>query len=208
MTIKYIARIGLFDDTALVIVGYKMNKDDPYPEFRGFTFRLGSHTKSLIKGTRELSDWLPMWEFRRVAHFEDNRLPDIVFRYLSCTECEATEFLASFRYDRRSRDWTLRHWSKEDGDDLLIGSDDQSTDEGAVSYECLHTVRDLTGDGLDDVAIRCRETQKVTTDETVLYTMRKGVFGRTVVRGPDPMNASIQEALCESMAKSPLCEKR
>jgi hypothetical protein len=107
----------------------------------------------------------------------------------------------------------LRHWSEEDGDDLMIGSDHQFGDDGIYSYECLHTVQDLNKDGLDDVAVRCREIlddgkiKRVTKDWTVLYTVQNGVFKRTVLHGSDPMNALVQTALCQNAPKSPLCRK-
>lgn len=128
-----------------------------------------------------------MWHLMEIAHFESHSPPDV--GYLSCTECEAQSLLASFYFDPRSNEWDIRHWSKEDGDSLLIGSDHQYGDDGIYDDECLHAVRNLNGDGLEEVAVRCRERieandpkghSRVTKDETLFYTLKNGAFSRGV----------------------------
>jgi hypothetical protein len=216
MTVKYVEKIGEFRGTALVMLGYKETSADVYPIFRAFSYDPKSGEKTVIRGVEGKAEWLPLWEFKMVAHFQDRQLPDVVFEYFSCTECEAEKLLASFRYDGQSRSWSLRHWSKADGDDLMIGSDNQFGDDGIYSYDCLHTVQDLTNDGLDDAAVRCRETLdpgagktiRVTKDETFLYTFRQGAFIRTVLLSADPLNTAIQAALCQTVTKSPLCKRK
>lgn len=213
MTEKRVTRIGTFKDSALVLIEYRENSSDPYPIFRAFNFNLKSQTKTVI-GVKEAS-WFSMWRFLKIAYFEDHATPDVVFRYLSCTECEAESLLASFRFESSSGIWTVRHWSAEDGDSVLIGSDHQYGEDGIYDFDCLHTVSDLNGDGLDDVAVRCREsvegdrpgeTSKIAKDETLLYSLRDNVFSRSLLlKGPDSIR--VKRALCSGHVGSPLCRE-
>lgn len=212
LTVKHISKVGTFGETALVIIEYRENSTDPYPLFRAFSFDPKTGLKMLI-GIREAS-WFPMWQFEKVAHFESPGSVDVVFQYRSCTECESELLLGSFHFDVRTHSWSLRHWSTEDGDSLLIGSDPQYGDDGIHKYECLHTVLDLTGDGLDDVAVRCRDSvetddtkkpDRSTKDETLLYRVQKNVFSRTVVHKADPHYPAVQPSLCKTQSHSALC---
>jgi hypothetical protein len=214
MSVKYVEKIGKFRGTDLVILGYKEDSADVYPAFRAFNFNPQSGDKTVIRGAEGGDEWLRLWKFKKVAHLEDKQLPDLVFVYFSCTECEAEKLLASYRYEAASKSWALRYWSQADGDNLMIGSDNQFGDDGVYSYECLHTIQDLTKDGIDDVAVRCRELvdpgdgkpTRVTKDETVLYTLKQGAFVRAVLSGSDPRNADVEAALCRTAMKSPLCK--
>jgi hypothetical protein len=215
MSVKYVERIGEFRGISLVILGNKETGADVYPIFRAFSFSPKSGGKTVIRDMKGNIEWLPLWKFDKIAHFQDSQSPDVVFRFFSCTECEAEELLGSFHYESQGKSWTLRHWSEADGDDLMIGSDKQFGEDGIYSYTCLHTVEDLTKDGFDDAAVRCRETvdagsgkSKVTKDETLLYTLRQGDFARTVLRSADPLNADVQAALCRTVTKSLLCKKK
>jgi hypothetical protein len=110
-----------------------------------------------------------------------------------------------------------RHWSKEDDAGLMIGDDVRSGDEGFYYTDCLHTVGKLTGKGLDDVAVRCRQRvqsdpgqpqERVTRDETLLYTAdKKGKLTRVVVGATSEYFTAIQAALCAGKANRPLCRK-
>jgi hypothetical protein len=99
----------------------------------------------------------------------------------------------------------------------MIGDDVQSGDEGFYSTDCLHTVGKLTGTGLDDVAVRCRQRvqpgpgqpqKRVTRDETLLYTAdRNGKLTRVVVGATSEYFTAIQAVLCAGKANGPLCRK-
>jgi hypothetical protein len=212
MTGKFIERLGIRGDSALVIMGEKQGKADPYTVFRAFNFNRRTKTKAPIVGKDV--EWLWMWHLEKVTQLSPKDT-DIVFQFLTCTECETTRLLASFQYASRTGLWQLRQWSKEDGAAIVIGSDVQYGDDGFYYYDCLHTVRDLTGDGLDDVAVRCRESldpdpgkkskKRVTKDETLLYSYKDGMFSRVVVRKGEELEAVVQNALCETKPNSPLC---
>jgi hypothetical protein len=212
MTGKFIERLGIRKDSAIVIIAEKQGKADPYTVFRAFNFNRRTKTKAPILGKDV--EWLWMWRLEKMTQLTPNGT-DIVFQFLTCTECETTRLLSSFHYESRTGVWQLRQWSKEDGAALVIGSDVQYGDDGFYYYDCLHTVRDLTGDGIDDVAVRCRESldpdpekmskKRVTKDETLLYTYKDGTLSRMVVRKGDELEAVVQNALCETKPKSPLC---
>jgi len=212
LIVKHISKVGIFGETALVIIEYREISTDPYPLFRAFSFDPKTGLKMLI-GIREAS-WFPMWQFEKVAHFESPGSVDVVFQYRSCTECESELLLGSFHFDVHTHSWSLRHWSTEDGDSLLIGSDPQYGDDGIHKYECLHTIRDLTGDGLDDVAVRCRDSieadnpkkpDRITKDETLLFSMQKNVFSRTLIHKLDPQYPAVRTLLCQTRSRSALC---
>jgi hypothetical protein len=113
--------------------------------------------------------------------------------------------------------WELRQWSKEDGSGLMIGSDVQYGDDGSYHYDCLHAIADVIGEGLDDVAIRCRKSvqpdpekplKRVKRDETLLYTAKDGKLARTVINKTSAYATKVQDALCATDPTSPLCQKR
>jgi hypothetical protein len=215
-TVKYIHKVGTVGNAALVILGHKENESDPYPVYRAFNYNLSTHTKASLTTKNSPttdSEWFPMWRFERVAHFERRNSADVVFRYYSCTECESVQLLTSFHYDADAKLWRTRTWSKEDGDSLMIGSDAQHGDDQDYFYDCLHVIRDLTGDGLDDAAVRCREhvspfdskPPTITKDETLLYTLKTGRLTRIVLSKSGKVPEAVQSALCDNHTKSELC---
>lgn len=212
--VKSIARIGLRGNSLLVVIGEKENKAAPYTVFRAFSFDLRTKTKLPVRSKGV--EWLWMWRFERVAHFTSADETDVTFQFLDCTECEAERLLGSFHYVPSTGTWEVRQWSKEDGAALVIGSDVQYGDDGFLSYDCLHAVTDITGDGLDDVAVRCRESlqpdpekpsKHVTSDTTVLYTAVGGLLTRTVVGKSSAFSSSVQGTLCATKPDSSLCRK-
>lgn len=73
-------------------------------------------------------------------------------------------------------------------------------------FICLHSVRNFNGDGLDDIAIWCRDRETIhgaETDSVFLYTMRGGTPAR--IAPEDPLLKSIKSELCRQTPGSPLC---
>ena len=215
MTIKFIHRIALRKNAALVLIAEKENEEIPYTAFRAFNFDLGTKRKSPLRTEDMAGFW--MWRLEKVAGFTSADDTDIAFQFLSCTECEATHLLGAFHYSAAAGVWDLRQWSKEDGPWLMIGNDPQYGDDGAYLYDCLHVITDVTSHGLQDVAVRCRESfqpdlekpsKRVTKDETLLYHASKnGQLTRTVIEKHSPHFATVQAALCATRPKSLLCRK-
>ncbi len=217
---KHLERVGVMNDSALVIVGYRPTAEGPdFEYFRAFNFDLVSGSRSSIinperAGTVPLYMW--KWEFSRLARFESSPVPDVVFYYLNCSECEPETILASLRFDSATRTWQIRSWG--DGKPewwmtrvgLVIDRDLSASD--TVSYNCLYGVLDINGDGLDDVAIRCREvTEDVqrkshVDDSTVLYSFKGGKFVGGIVTGRDNRN-QILSSLCRNSPSNSLCDK-
>jgi hypothetical protein len=211
---KFIERLGIRGDSVLVIIGNKESKTDPYPFSRAFSF--DRKTKMKVPVFSKNVEVLWMWRLEKVAHLTPYDT-DVVFSFFTCTECEATRLLASFQQASSTGRWQIRQWSQQDDDALVIGSDVQIGDEGLYYYDCLHAVRDITGDGLDDVAVRCRERletgtrkplKRVTSDRTLLYTFKNGMLARLVVRKREQLAAHVHKALCEAKPKSLLCRIR
>lgn len=148
---KRISRIGILESSALVIIAERETPTYTYGDyFQPFNYDLNTGKKEPFeKG-------FTRWRFRGFAHFSSAKTPDIVFTYLSCTECEATYLLASFFFDPEHRTWDTRAWSNKD-DAIMIGSDTVvGSEEGEYDYQCLFKISDFNGDGLDDVVVRCQ----------------------------------------------------
>jgi hypothetical protein len=214
MTVKFIERVGLRSNAALVILGEKESKTDPFAIFRAFSFDLQTKAKSPVRSAGV--EWFWMWRVEKVTHLTSADDTDIVFQFLTCTECESERLLAAAHYAVNKGTWELRQWSKEDGAGLMIGSDVQYGDDGFYHYDCLHAIADVTGDGLDDVVIRCRESvqpdpekplKRVARDETLLYTARDGKLSRAVIDKTSPKAATVQDVLCATSSSSPLCQQ-
>jgi hypothetical protein len=215
MTFKFVHRVGLRGNSALVLIGEKENRTSPYAVYRAFSFDLRTQAKAAVRDKN--TEWFWLLELDKVTHLGSIDDTDILFQFLTCTECEATKLLADFHYSGNMGMWEIRQWSKEDGAGLMIGEDVQSGDDGFYYTDCLHTVGKLTGKGLDDVAVRCRQRvqpdpeqpkKSVTQDETLLYTaVGDGKLTRVVVGKTSEYFTAIQAALCVGRANSPLCRK-
>ena len=194
--VKSVERVGIWRESALVVIASKRADSEAWELFEAFNFNIRTHVKASVpKASFE------RWEFEGLAHFESRENPDIVFRHLSCDECDSADhLLGSFRYDPKAGIWTIREWPDNDGQDLYIGGMPGETEEGAwVEDDCSHVVRDLTGDGLDDVAIRCRETldSKPNADWTFLYTVEDGKLTQRTLHGSDKLTSRVQTALAK-----------
>ena len=216
MTVKFIDQVGLRGRSALVLIGEKENQQSPYVVFRAFSFDLRTKAKAAVR-SKDV-EWFWMLRVEREAHLVSADDTDILFQFLSCTECEAERLLGAFHYAESTGSWELRQWSEEDGVGPMIGSDVQYGDDGFYHYDCLHAIGDLTGDGLDDVAVRCQERvqpdpekplKRVTRDETLLYTTAKdGKLRRMVIDKTSPKFTAVQSALCATKPGSRLCRGR
>jgi hypothetical protein len=211
VAVKVIKRVGLRGNSALVVIGEKENLTSPYFVFRAFSFNLVTKSKSPVRG--EGIEWFWMWRVEKLGHLTSAEDTDIIFRSYTCMECESEEILASFHYAPNTGAWELLRWSTEDGAGVMIGSHRQFGDDGIYYYDCLHAINDITGDGLDDVAVRCRERvdtgkplKRVTRDETVLYTATKDAkIARMVIDKRSKYAPTIHDLLCRTKPSSPLC---
>lgn len=204
MRFKYIARVARVEHVALVIVGMRETRSDP-PDldyFKAYNVDLKAGVRSLVA-----DEGFRRWRFLRWAQFERGRLPDAVFRFQSCAECEATYLLASFWFDSEKKRWKLREWP-EDGTSVLIGSDIQFGEEDDFATTCLYAVGDYTGDGLDDIVTWCRttgvKTRKV-TETLFLYTASEAGSKRIEPVGEAAVR--IKQELCRRNSANSLCRR-
>lgn len=199
---KRISRIGVFQSSALVLIAERDTPNYTYGDyFQPFNYDINTGKKEPF----EEGFW--RWRFKRFARFEQSKTPDIVFTYVSCTECEATYLLGSLRFDPQQHSWQIRSWSDKE-DAIMIGSDTVvGSEEGEYDYQCLHKIADFNGDGLDDVAVRCQavgEKDKIISDTTVLYSVRAEKPVITTLTEPQRI-AALTAKLCEGAKKSRLC---
>lgn len=202
---KYISRVGCFNSSCIVLVGFREKESEPaeYDHFRAFTYDLIKRTKHEIEQNGVYYKWI----FLSYSTFEPSLTPDIVFKYLNCMECEAVELISSFRFDADKKNWVLRFWPENDPH-IMIDSDDQLGDDIWV-YDCLFKVADFTANGFADIAVRCRETgirSRKITDTTLLYTIEKGIPKKIMVEGRESIE-QITSKLCEGKPDSPLCKE-
>jgi hypothetical protein len=205
---KWISRVGVFDTSALVLIGERETRTSKYGDyFIAFNYDLKTGEKTpLTSSNHGFIDWT----FKRLVRFDSSRAPDIVFTYPSCTECEADYLLSSFRFDSGEARWKLRIWSKEGGPEILIGSDySAGTDEDSKD-DCLFKFADFNGDGFDDLADRCvaiTRQGKVLADTTTIYTVQHGRSQILTVTDPRQL-ATIYDRLCVGVKKSKLCPSK
>jgi hypothetical protein len=200
---KWIKRVGVFETSALVLIGERETRTSYGNYFVAFNYDLKSGDKTSLT---QLNKGFVGWNFKKLIRFDSSKTPDIVFTHPSCTECEAEYLLSSFRLDSAEAKWKLRTWS-EGNTEILIGSDySVGTDEDSKD-ECLFKFADFTGDGVDDLAIRCltvTERGKILEDSTTIYTVKGGQPQVVIVKLPQQL-ATIRDQLCVDVKKSKLC---
>jgi hypothetical protein len=201
---KKISRIGVFETSALVLIAERETATSTYGDyFQVFSYDLKRCNKTpLEKGFMK-------WRFKTLVRFDSSKIPDIVFTYLSCTECEADFLLGSFRFDSTDATWKMRSWGEKD-DAILIGSDYSVGTEEDSKDDCLFRFADFNGDGFDDLAVRCliiTEQGKILGDTTTIYTIQHGQPQVLTVNDRQQL-ATIRDQLCVDAKKSKLCPSK
>ena len=202
---KKISRIGVFETSALVLIAERETPGSTYGDyFVAFNYDLKSGKKEPFeKG-------FMVWKFKKLVRLESSKMPDIVFTYLSCTECEASYLLGSLRFDSTDGTWKIRRWGEKD-DAIMIGSDTVvGTEEGEYYYDCLFKFADFNGDGFDDLAVRCLaigEKGKILDDTTTIYTVQHAQPQVIAIKDPRQL-ATVREKLCADVKKSKLCPSK
>lgn len=206
MTYKKISRIGVFQSWALVLILERETPASKYGDyFEPFNYNLRTGKKEgLGKG-------FYLWKFNKLARFEPSAVPDIVFTYWSCTECEADRLLASFRFDKAVGGWDLRSWGRGEGDSLIIGDDGEPlSEEDETNHDCLFGFGDFIRNGFANVAVRCLaidQRNRVVGDTTMIYAVEHGQPQTLAVKDPSQLDA-IRKALCTGVKNSKLCPPR
>jgi hypothetical protein len=205
---KYIYRVALYQDSALVLVDHLETKDTQYPGYySAFNYDLKSHARSAIKGVEVVS----VFKFVRFVSLDPEALPDIVFTWMTCTECEAFQVLSAFHYDSVNRRWVLRRW--ETRKDIrwtsdsgpAIWSDVSASD--TISFECLHGFVKSNVDVA--FGIRCREVSEAeggkrkVSDTTARYSFNGAESKLQTVTGES--KTKLLNELCEGSPKNKLC---
>ncbi len=199
--------VVLQDSAALVFVRYAYDAEWWPSLHRIYSYRLDTGEKGLLGS--ETRNWLRL-EHEGVANFEVGA-PDIVFRYLSCYECEAVLLLSSVKYDNNQ--WSIRTWTTdgEASESAMIGSSQQYGDY-LWRYACAHRIWDSDSDGADELTVFCRsfchdrktEELKVQRDHAVLYDHVSGQMVGEEVTSPEAQD-ELYRAVCASSPTSNLC---
>jgi hypothetical protein len=201
---KWISRVGVFDTSALVLIGERETRTSAYgPYFVAFNYDLKNGEKTSLTS---FNNGFLEWKFEKLVRFDSSRAPDIVFAHPSCTECEAEYLLSSFRLDSTDAKWKVRTWS-EKGAGILIGSDYSVDNEENFKDDCLFKFADFNGDGFDDLAVRClaiTEQGKILEDTTTIYTVQHGQPQVLTVKDRQQL-ATIRDQLCVDAKKSKFC---
>jgi hypothetical protein len=204
---KKISRIGIYQSSALVLILERETPTSPYGDyFQPFNYDLKNGKKEAFEGGFYL------WRFNKFARFEASAVPDVVFTYWSCTECEGEHLLGSFHFDPAAGEWEVRRWGDKDNDDAIIIGDDGKvfSEEDDTNYDCLYKFGDFTGDGFDDIAVRCLaidQSNRIVNDTTTIYAAQHGRPQVIAVKDPSQLGA-IREKLCTDIKKSKLCPSK
>jgi len=210
----YLARIGAVDDAALVIIGHKAG-EHPQGDWNGverfsiYNYNLVTARSSEVAGLRYV--WF--WKFVKVARLDSSAIPDVVFTYYPCWECDAPQTLSTLMYDTNLHQWQLRQWTgPKDWNTqtaLFVGEGGEPGDN-IVSSDNLYGLVNLGHDALEDVALRSRWVTKAkgnrfrVDDWTLVYGVRNGRFiGRVVSNKQEKMK--IWSKLCVN-AHNKLCK--
>ena len=206
---KYIYRVVVYRESALVVVGHLETKDSKYPGYySAFNYDITSHARTVIKGAEVVSQV----KFVRLATLEASSPQDVVFTWFTCSECEASKILSTFHYDALKHAWVLRSWeadkdiwwTSEQGP--VIWSDVSASD--TLSFDCVHGF--LPSENDHSFAFRCHEVaqaegEKVkTTDVTAKYTFDGGNSKLSIVRGEE--RTKVLAELCMGSPSNKLCK--
>lgn len=209
---KFIYRVALLHKTALVILKNSEARDTRFPGYySAFSYDIDSHEKNQIVGAEAFSEW----KFIRLVKFGPQLPEDIFFSYLTCSECEPSKVLSSFRYDAVGRAWKLRPWATENsiwwtsesGPTVwfdIYGGDD------TVSFDCLYGT--LKTDHHDDFGVRCKEVHEPekgkfsTTDTTIRFSFSGAEPKLTLIQGREERDLLLFE-LCKQSPSNKLCKR-
>ena len=198
---KKISRIRVFETSALVLIAERETSTSTYGDY----FQVYSYLLKSGKKTPSEKGFMK-WRFKKLVRFDSSKIPDIVFTYPSCTECEADFLLGSFRFDSTDATWKIRSWGEKD-DAIVIGSDYSVGTEENSKDDCLFKFADFNGDGFDDLAVRClviTEQGKILGDTTTIYTVQHGKPQVIAVKEARQL-ATVRDKLCTDVKKSRLC---
>ena len=206
---KYIYRIAMYSDSALVLLGYRETQDSKYPGYYGaFNYDLHSRAITPIKGAEVLSEF----KFIKFASLDSELPQDITFSWMTCTECEASQILSTFHYDAGKSQWVLRAWQVDKsvwwtgGSGPVIWTDTFASD--VISFSCLHGL--LKAGDSNVFAMRCREIdqgddgKREITDVTVRYTFDRANSNLEILRAGTERTKLLAE-LCERSPNNRLC---
>jgi hypothetical protein len=172
---KYIKQMSNVGEVYLVIIGKRLQKSNLPADDSVLAFSL-----NLSTGRKHRIDswggyrWKPVkWAFlTQGVHRE------LVSQYQDCLDCEAYNYLSVFYFDSATGAWNIRLWP-DDGPGLMIGADVQIGTRDNWETLCLHTIKDVTGDGMDDILVWCRqlwiESSQIKQESVSIYTVSDGI---------------------------------
>ncbi len=214
---KYLQKVGVVNHSVLVILGHRpakqVSKGHAWDEYySAFNFDLTTRKKSKI----EHAEWMWKWKFHALGTFGPERVPDVTFTYLSCTECEPELVFASVRYDTTKSAWEVRSWGDGKdiwwaaGDGLVVGRDVNDGGD-TISFDCIYGILDSKTVDFQDLGIRCKEVTYRDTgrakidDSTLLYTLSGGKVQRRLVTDFSEA-AALNAKMCRPDSQSLLCK--
>jgi len=203
---KKISRIGVYQSSVLVLILERETLGSPHGDyFQPFNYDLKNGKKRVFERGFDL------WRFKKFVRFEASAVPDVAFTYWSCTECEGEHLLGSFRFDPTAGEWEVRRWGGHDNDEAIIIGDDGKvlSEEDDTNFDCLYKFGNFTGDGFEDVAVRCLaidQSNRIVDDTTTIYAVQHGQPQVIAVKGPQLV--TIREKLCTDVKKSKLCPSK
>lgn len=235
MQVKRLERVGVLNDVALALLVGQNEKDAP-EWWRAFSYDFRTQELRHLYHDepdegRQGMPWFFLLNVEPPAHFEKG-VTDIPFEHRmrpSCDECETYWFMHSFRFDADSRAWSVRRFTTQwdmteygfDSDaGVLVGAEMQFhyNPEHVHGFACVRAIQDFTGQGVDNLAVRCRETRykvadqplqpdKIIRNDMWLYSLLDGRASTVRVELRSELAKKVMAAACKKQAEDALCQE-
>jgi hypothetical protein len=208
---KQITRMARCSDSVLVVVEKSASEKQRARWDRPsdlFNFNLASHEMAPITAGWPL--WL--WTFEKLARFDSNAVPDVLFTSQSCMECEPLTLLSALRFDAASQKWELRDWP-ENKEGIVVGDATIAVGGSVEEYQTLYGIADFEDKGYDQVALWTHGQDSDEEDQSkpptpvatlTLYSFQAGVPLGTPVTSDEEISR-LKAVLCSMNPKNNAC---
>lgn len=202
---KKIQKIVLAGKTALVV--YSESQYEEPVDLTSELYSLNLETNERKRLRRGAGEPFGQWRVLKVVGLKDfgSGFPEIVVEFQTCTDCEPEFLWSTIFYDIQTQHWEIASWGT--AKEILINSTAQHGDE---DYEtnCIHGILDVTGDHIDDMAVRC-ELKGLTSGKTekslFVYTVSNGSRKELKIDDADQVVAMTKE-LCRVQPTETFCK--
>src|SRR5258708_15426328 len=197
-TFKQIARAWRYKDSIVVVLEKRSEENTDWDRlFELYDYNLATNRNTPIVTNCPIF----LSNFRTLAVFERDSLPDIAFETMSCTECEPEVIVSAVYFDENDGTWKLRRWA--DGDEG-IGIDNTDSAEDP-DYAALSGITDFQRSGFQQLAVwfRYRDFDQKNPDKVLPVITTLNIFG---FKHGTPTKIEVKNIKEIERVKKQLCE--